>query len=89
MFADTAGATRWSASLYEDEGDGYGEAARRTAWCDGRTLRLSARDGGYEAPRERVRGGGASAGGEVVFHEVAESADAADIPIGLPSSHGS
>jgi alpha-glucosidase len=41
-------------ALYEDGGEGYGEAARRTVWCDGATLRLSERAGGYVPPRRRI-----------------------------------
>ena len=40
--------------LYEDGGEGYGEVARRTVRCDGATLRLSERQGGYVPPREHV-----------------------------------
>jgi alpha-glucosidase len=40
--------------LYEDGGEGYGEVARRTVRCDGATLRLSERQGGYIPPREHV-----------------------------------
>jgi alpha-glucosidase len=84
VWADPAAAPA-ERGLYEDEGDGFGASARRTAWCDGATLRLSAREGAYEAPRDRVRV--EVAGGGV--HELEASPGEAEIVIGLPSSDGS
>jgi alpha-glucosidase len=40
--------------IYEDAGEGYGESARWTVRCDGSTVELGAREGGYAPPRERV-----------------------------------
>ena len=52
------GAAAGSASLYEDEGDGFGYEegayARRVIDCDGRQVRIGAREGAWIPPRERV-----------------------------------
>jgi hypothetical protein len=53
------GAPAGSGTLYEDAGDGYGPSARRTATAetadDGRvTVRISAREGGYDPGQRRV-----------------------------------
>jgi alpha-glucosidase len=52
------GAAPGRASLYEDEGEGYGYEdgayARRTVECDGRRVRIGPREGGWAPPRRRV-----------------------------------
>jgi alpha-glucosidase len=70
------GAGKYTRALYEDGGEGYGEVARRTVWCDGATLRLSGREGGYVPPRRQilVEVGGARA-------ELAESASALELAL--------
>lgn len=40
--------------IYEDAGEGYGESARWTVRCDGVTVELGERTGGYAPPRTRV-----------------------------------
>ena len=57
------GAAPCERELYEDAGDGYGPSARRTVWCDGRTVRLSERQGEYVPPRTQlaIEAGGAVA----------------------------
>jgi hypothetical protein len=73
------GAAPCERELYEDAGDGYGESARRTLWCDGRALRLSERSGGYVPPRAEliVESGGAVA-------RMPESAGAAQLYLSPP-----
>jgi alpha-glucosidase len=52
------GAAAGSASLYEDEGEGFGYEdgayARRAIECDGRRVRIGAREGAWTPPRDRV-----------------------------------
>ncbi len=48
---DAAAVTR---ELYEDAGEGYGPAARRTLASDGARLQIGARDGAYVPPRSRL-----------------------------------
>jgi alpha-glucosidase len=52
------GAAAGSASLYEDEGEGFGYEegayARRVIECDGRRVRIGPREGAWTPPRRRV-----------------------------------
>lgn len=52
------GAAAGARELYEDAGEGYGDSARRTLACEATahavTIRISARDGAFAAPRTRV-----------------------------------
>jgi hypothetical protein len=52
------GAPGGERALYEDEGEGYGDGARRavavSAAPEAVTVRVGAREGGYAPPRERV-----------------------------------
>jgi alpha-glucosidase len=81
-------AQAWERELYEDEGDGYGESARRTVRCSGQDgggyrVELGERRGGWVPPRERVElelrglgGGAASVRVDGEEHEARREGDA-------------